>query len=460
MSNLVALGLLSRYVKRAQLLTTGLCQNGGHCQPMLYKDPHNSFLGSFELENVLQNRAFVKENNIDCDWQDVESCHAYTTSSYFDADVKKVELLRTLKPELADLITIVRPNSTSPSFADLQLGEKVVGAILSKNAAGLWPYKLVAWILERLLSTKPGAAADGVGSFNLQTHTPVMRLEKLKGPHRGLWGVHTDRGMVTADYVLLATNAYTSFLLPAFAPLIAPCRGQMSALIPPPELIPGTGKPLHGKNSYGFWGKGSAEGGGYDQDDYLIQRPAAMTTDKPGGGELMFGGGRDLEVKLGIYASDDSEINKGVAKYLRTELTRNLKLRKETTELQASHEWTGIMGFSKDEYPWVGKVPPELGGNPFLWMTAGFTGHGMPQANLCAKAVIGMMFGKRQSEVYLPHEFHITIERARAAQMKTSWSAFPMIDPSATEADTDESDADMPQKPIQPLPQSSCCNMI
>jgi hypothetical protein len=58
-------------------------------------------------------------------------------------------------------------------------------------------------------------------------------------------------------------------------------------------------------------------------------------------------------------------------------------------KLQITHQWTGILGFSRDGAPWVGEVPGLE--NAKLWICAGFTGHGMPQAALCASAVTKML---------------------------------------------------------------------
>lgn len=41
------------------------------------------------------------------------------------------------------------------------------------------------------------------------------------------------------------------------------------------------------------------------------------------------------------------------------------------------------MGYSRDEHPWVGPVP----GKPNLYISAGYTGHGMPNTWLCGRAV-------------------------------------------------------------------------
>ena len=332
----------------------------------------------------------------------------------FAAAVSAVNVLRSTDPDLADMITVVTPQSTNPSLGDLRLGEKVIGAITSKNSASLWPYKLVTWILERLLSrsrTKRVSLSKSNFSFNLQTNTPVTRLQQLED---GSWVMHTSRGMLAAKQVLLATNAYTSHLLPEFSDLIVPVKGEMSALIPPPALCPGSGGALVGRNSYGFYGRG---GGNFNQDDYLVQRPFSTAHGADSrGGELMFGGGREYAAGLGVGVSDDSDIDQLAADYLRQALNNLLDTQNNGIELRASHEWSGIMGFSRDGRPWVGEVPKELGGGKGLWMCAGFTGHGMPNASLCAKAVVNQMMGRQLHDKDLPKEFHVSVERVKMAR--------------------------------------------
>lgn len=332
----------------------------------------------------------------------------------FELAVSAVNILRSRDAELAEMVTIVTPQSTNPSFDDLELGEKVVGAITQKHCASVWPYKLVAWILEQLLSTNHMNGAPrttGTVSFNLQTNTPVTRIQPTEN---GSWIIHTPRGMLAAKQVLLATNAYTSHLLPEFTDLIVPVKGEMSALIPPPALSPGGGRPLVGRHSYGFYGQGQ---GDRKQDDYLIQRPFSSTsTSDWRGGELMFGGGREYTPGLGMGVSDDSDIDQPAADYLRMALNQLLETQNNGTELYASHEWSGIMGFSRDDRPWVGEVPKELGGGEGLWICAGFTGHGMPNASLCARAVVNEMMGGRLDRSDLPKEYCISMERVKMAR--------------------------------------------
>jgi glycine/D-amino acid oxidase-like deaminating enzyme len=263
------------------------------------------------------------------------------------------------------------------------------GAVVTEAAARLWPYKLVTSIWERLL-------ADS--KLNLQTHTPVL---SLTSSGHDTWNIYTERGIVEANKVVLATNAYTSHLLPQMADLIVPCRGQMSALLPGPSFS----GPHRTRTNFGFVGP--------RMDDYLIQRPESSSSSA----HLMFGGGRSYGPSLGI--SSDEEVDDKVAKYLRTALPQLLQADAGEKELQATHQWTGIMGFSRDDLPWVGQVPGPTG----LFVVAGYTGHGMPNAWLCGKSIATMALGNNVDVAVekcvgegLPRAYLLTKERIEMAR--------------------------------------------
>jgi glycine/D-amino acid oxidase-like deaminating enzyme len=65
------------------------------------------------------------------------------------------------------------------------------------------------------------------------------------------------------------------------------------------------------------------------------------------------------------------------------------------------------MGYSNDDFPYVGAVPEKTG----QYMCAGFTGHGMPQIFLAAKALTSMILTRDSEEVDLPLPYRISQER-------------------------------------------------
>lgn len=56
--------------------------------------------------------------------------------------------------------------------------------------------------------------------------------------------------------------------------------------------------------------------------------------------------------------------------------------------------WTGIIGWSCDDLPWVGPVP----NHPLVYVCGGFSGHGLTQTFLCGKAVAQMAIGQKPGQ--------------------------------------------------------------
>jgi glycine/D-amino acid oxidase-like deaminating enzyme len=310
-------------------------------------------------------KSYIEKHNVPCEWRTVTGCRTFWTTELFEEAKAEVAKVAEADPELGKQITVI---TDKEDLAKHRVAPQCTGATLTKGAGSLWPYKYVTFILERHVQD---------GFLNLQTNTPVEKLESLKEEYYRT-ALHTSRGVLKARTVILATNGYTSALLPEFADLIVPMRGEMSALFPPENstILP---------NSYGMVGFG---GRNASLDDYLIQRPYEGVPNPAG--HLMFGGGRARATLPSAHQWDDSVIDEGSAEYLRESLLKMLLLDGEThsvKELKASHQWTGIMGFSRDDHPWVGKVPDREG----IYMSAGYTGHGMPNGSLCGKAVAEMI---------------------------------------------------------------------
>lgn len=393
--------------------------------------PH---IASFELRNYSYLKSLVETYSIPCDWHTTSGVHAYYSASLFELAKDVIKRLGEKYPDVAANVAVVtKGEGGSPSWLlDAERKELTLdglriptaeGAVVQWQAASLWPYKLVAFVLEHLLASESGG-------FNLQTNTPVTGLQKVSrstnlssasdGDTHPTWIVHTPRGQITAGTVLLATNAYTSHILPQFADLIVPTRGQIAALKPPQE--PKEGEPPL-DIGHTFYMAGDGGGNPIGRHDYLIQRP-------PPTAELILGGGRHLAKGYAVGVWDDSTLDEPVRLWLRGELTGalDLSLRSpgETSsrspeaakkqDLEATYEWTGIMGYSRDAHPWVGAVPPFMGGGEGLWISAGYTGHGMPNAALCGKAAADMILGA--DEIDLPPEYELTEERIDAARAR------------------------------------------
>jgi glycine/D-amino acid oxidase-like deaminating enzyme len=324
----------------------------------------------FELANCAAVKSYIELNNVQCEYRPVTGCRTFWTKEEFSKARDAVRALKHDDPKTAERVSIITEHAELDAC---RVNTKCPGATLTAGAASLWPYKLVAHITKMLVRDP---------RVNLQTNTPVESVSRGDGER---WKLDTPRGSISAKHVILATNGYTSHLLQDFTSLIVPCRGTMTALVPPTqdegeeEILP---------NSYGM--KCYSPDATAGSDDYLIQRPFRDVPNPKG--HLMFGGGKNAG-KLPVFgadAADDSIVDTGPVEYLKKGLLDMLKLPGKVSgvsKLQADFAWSGIMGFSRDAAPWVGQIPQQ----PGLWICAGYTGHGMPNATLCAKAVADMV---------------------------------------------------------------------
>jgi len=361
-------------------------RNGGHCQPLLFDRTPD--VAAFEVRNVDAVRSYIQDHDVDCEWRDVSGCRSFWDRTVFEAAKADIKVLGEVNPELAAKVQLIEGGDVE-SMKRHRVGAGAAGVTLTEGAGQLWPYKYVTFIIEKLVRE---------GAVNVQTNTPVTAIESCEGDARYKQVLSTPRGKIKARHVILATNGYTSHLLRHFTDLIVPMRCEMSALHPPAGME-------RLENSYGMVGH---EGQNPQHDGYLIQRPFYDSPNGDGsrrGGHLMFGGGRSLAMYNCVGESDDDIVDPGEAEYLRRALLTSLELGGSTEglkELRASHQWTGIKGYSRDDMPWVGKVPSRSGEEAFeqgLWLCGGYTGHGMPNATLCGKAVVEMVLDEEKERL-------------------------------------------------------------
>ncbi|KAF2184092.1 FAD dependent oxidoreductase [Zopfia rhizophila CBS 207.26] len=373
-------------------------RNGGHCQPLLFDRLPD--VAAFEIKNYNTVKSYINTHNVPCEWRSVSGCRTFWTEEVMKEAEQALACLNKFAPDIGKLVSIIKDKE---ALKQHRVDESCIGATISQGAASLWPYKLVTFVLEKLVKNS---------KLNLQTNTPVTKIISEGSKHT----LFTPRGLISTSTLILATNGYTSAILPHFADLIVPVRGQMSALLPPKNstILP---------NSYGMVGALSQPA---NNDDYLVQRPFHGVPNPAG--HLMFGGGRGAGRLPTVGVSDDSIIDEGTSAYLRSALLKLLELEGETDglkELEATAQWTGIMGYSRDNHPWVGKVPDKEG----LWLVGGYTGHGMPNGTLCGKAVVDMALGEQSGENVhvlqekmvesgdIPRAYLITKERIAKARL-------------------------------------------
>ncbi|EPQ56208.1 FAD dependent oxidoreductase [Gloeophyllum trabeum ATCC 11539] len=250
----------------------------------------------------------------------------------------------------------------------------------------VWPLKLVTHLFQS--SQKDESKL----SMNLHTHTPVTavsaRSPESSDPFARRWSVRTARGTISCGYVVHATNAYASYLLPHLhGPRgIIPARGQIIAVradVSAEELT---------KTSYG----------GNQGFEYWFPMPAKLSEGKTDQPLVIMGGGREATgPRYETYTTDDSTLNPVVGKGLR-EFLPHVFPTKYAKGREPEMEWSGIMGFTAIGDPFVGPIGERFEGQ---YISAGYSGHGMPRAFSCAEVVAQMIVASLLGSEWAPPEW-------------------------------------------------------
>lgn len=104
---------------------------------------------------------------------------------------------------------------------------------------------------------------------------------------------------------------------------------------------------------------------------------------------------------------DDSTIIDDATKYLESFTTSEL-LGWGPEPAKASYSWAGIAGYSNDGMPFIGEFP----GRSNLYVTAGYTGHGMPRILLGTQELSKVILGYHGTdEMNIPGCFKSTPDR-------------------------------------------------
>ncbi|KIK54850.1 hypothetical protein GYMLUDRAFT_231584 [Collybiopsis luxurians FD-317 M1] len=365
-------------------------RNGGHCRPFVFQgySEYKKIFGkeqalkiiAHDMENLHLMEHLIKEEEIDCDFWLGES---FDTCLDQEAATNRLKSYEEFKADGGPLDGIVELIMDSEKAKQLtRMREAVITA--SFPAASLFPYKLVSHLLQICIS-KYG--------LNLQTHTPVTSVTASASEEGSKWILTTPRGRVTARQV------------------IVPGQGQCAAIVPTKSY---SGNGMMEKTCTYSWGKGNY--------DYLIQRPKD--------GVIILGGGKE-SAPSAIYGctNDSGRVEDGgkqqaITEYLKRAMENyfqdwtgsNQHKGRECVGEGFLYDWTGIMGYTRDNIPFVGNVE----GKPGAYIIAGHCGHGMARIISCAKSLATLISGGSWTDTTLPESFRPSKERLIRRKKATS----------------------------------------
>jgi glycine/D-amino acid oxidase-like deaminating enzyme len=189
-----------------------------------------------------------------------------------------------------------------------------------------------------------GRAAEAGAQF--REHTRVASLDELE-----------------AEHVVVATDGYTSGLVPALDDAVTPARGQVIVT----ERLGRQLFPCPHSTRHGY--------------DYWQQTPE---------GRLVAGGFRDTA--FDEETTREEVTTPGIQRHLESFVAELLG-----EQPKISHRWAGIFGNTEDRLPLVG----QLTGSDRVWVSVGYSGHGNVMGLACGELVAGAILGDPAPELDL-----------------------------------------------------------
>lgn len=200
--------------------------------------------------------------------------------------------------------------------------------------------------LKLLIGLAKAAKAAGADIFE---KTPAKAIRQAGGKTV----IETAAGTITADRVLIATNAHIDGLEPVTAAHIMPIRSFIGATEPLdrfPTVIPG-------KEAVA--------------DSRFVVRYFRKTKDN----RLLFGGRE-------AYTADSP---RDISKHIRKQIA---EIYPELGDVQMTHAWGGSVGITMSRQPFVREVMPNV------LSIGGYSGHGVMLANYCGKLFAEMVVNR------------------------------------------------------------------
>ncbi len=234
------------------------------------------------------------------------------------------------------------------------------GATYTPDCAALHPARLVRG-LARALDDCPGVT--------VHERTRALAIE----PHQ----VRTERGTVTADVVVRATEGYTPTL-----------EGHQRTLMPVHSLVVAT-EPL----SHSTWERiGLRERETFSDHRHLVVYGQRTSDDR-----LVFGG-RGAPYTYGSRVRPEDDVVPRVFLGLRNTLREMFPVLERT---QVTHAWGGVLGIPRD---WTASVGLDRG-TGLAW-AGGYVGDGVGTSNLAGRTLADLITGRETDLVDLPWVGH------------------------------------------------------
>jgi glycine/D-amino acid oxidase-like deaminating enzyme len=242
--------------------------------------------------------------------------------------------------------------------------------------------------------------AQNASRLAIETNTPVTRVTyepSTDADHPYI--LHSPRGTVRATQVAYCTNGYTGHLLPSLRGALFPLKETMTVqeLSPAISRLTPTSWAIHYKP---YLDKNT----GTYADGLIYGMQSAKS------GHYFFGGAKCAPDEL--ISSDDTVLVDSSVEFLQKSVTSLFGRERKDSRLISA--WSGVMCFSSDSMPLVGRLPSKLTNRAGEgeWICGAYNGYGMPSAWLAGESLALMMLDQPPRE-YLPEVFFLSEDRLK-----------------------------------------------
>jgi glycine/D-amino acid oxidase-like deaminating enzyme len=328
---------------------------------------------------------YVIQNNVDCDLLAGFTFDVPTTQDLADQAEEQFHMYNDAGGSTERIIAI-----HNPGLAAELTGVKNARSCYIRPAATLQPWKLAAHIMRKNLDR-------GVA---LHTFKMVKTVVPSSDP-RLKWTVRTDRGDVSCNTVIHATNAYAAAIEPMFRGVVRP---YPQICIKAASIFPVT-------ETTGLLGH-----------SYTIllaeEKYVSVNSRTSSDGVVLLGGNIEGQARLERWVEDNPEHcvdddiieDQGTAADLRHFSKAHLSANSEGSclaDVDSDDNWSGIICSTPDRVPIIGEIPGKEG----QWACVGFNGRGMVHAFPATSALIKLMVGGLWVDTGLPEAYSLTSQR-------------------------------------------------
>ena len=304
------------------------------------------------LQVTLESRSLVRqvlaEEGIACDYRETGTLSLALNAEQQQAFNQSHTALKT-----DGVATQLLDRQQVQELIHTPLSSEIVGGILTPETALVHPARLVQGLL---------TAAQRHGA-----HIVNATVLQLVSDENAI-AVRTSRGIIRAQQVVVATNAWLSDLLPHLKEIVVPVRGQVLSYAPLPPMFR-TAMAVNMTGTGEYW---------------------QQTLD----GSIVLGGCRAAapQQDVGVHVSQPTQQVQQALEHVFPRLFPML------SGLHVNQRWAGLMAFTPDYLPVADMVPDMKG----VWAVGGFSGHGMPFGMRLGQLLAEALTGDVISDALLP----------------------------------------------------------